>query len=174
MRRWIAAALAAAALSGCELEPPSVGGEDGRRQGARVVRAVDGDTIDVKIGSREETVRLIGIDTPETVRPGVSVECGGPEASEAMRQMARAGDRLRLISDPTQEDEDRYGRLLRYVEEDGEDLGEAQVRAGHAEVYVYGAKPFERLGRYRKAARSAESGGAGVWGACGGDFHGGS
>lgn len=83
MRRWIAAALAAAALSGCELEAPSIGGEDGQRQGARVVRAVDGDTIEVKSGSREEIVRLLG---------GLSrVSFGGPPPSSLRPPSEEAG-----------------------------------------------------------------------------------
>ena len=170
MRRAIAAALCAAALSGCGPGPSGSGGEGGERQ-ARVVRALDGDTIEVRVGSKAETVRLVGVDAPESVRPGAPVECGAVEAAEAMKRLAQAGDRVRLIADPTQDRVDRYGRLLRYVEEQGRDLGEAQVRAGHAAVYVYDRTPFERVARYRSAARKAESSAAGVWGACGGAFH---
>jgi endonuclease YncB( thermonuclease family) len=79
---------------------------------------------------------------------------------------------VRLVSDPTQDERDRFGRLLAYVElRDGTDLGRSQVRHGWAEVFVFDDDPFRRVGGYRRAARRARADGRGVWGACGGDFH---
>jgi endonuclease YncB( thermonuclease family) len=166
-RRAAAALLCAALLGGCELGARPGGGSSAESRSAEVVRPVDGDTLDVLLEGREETVRLVGIDTPEVYE---GTECGGPAASGAMKELVQRGDRVRLIGDPSQDDRDRYGRLLRYVEKDGRDLGEAQVRAGHAEVYVF-EEPFERVEPYRSASRRASALGAGVWRACGGDFH---
>jgi micrococcal nuclease len=121
--------------------------EDGR-----VTRVVDGDTLHVRVDGRDETVRLIGIDTPELHKPGTPVECGARAATRAMEQLAD-GQRVELVSDPSQDDRDRYGRLLAYVDTTraDADLGEAMLRRGWAEVYVFD-RPFERLGRYREAA----------------------
>ena len=149
-------------------------GERGRVKGAIVEDLVDGDTIDVRIGGKSETVRLIGIDTPETVRPGVGVECGGPEASASMHDLLSVGGRVKLTSDPSQDGRDRYGRLLRYVEVDGRDVAREQLQLGWAEVYVFDSNPYQRLGGFRKASQAAKDAGRGAWGSCGGDFHSGS
>ena len=102
---------------------------------ARITSVVDGDTIKVRAsGAKRDyyTVRLIGIDTPETKRPGVGVECGGKRATARMLQLAftkpkdtdddgladeEGGDgrRVTLRTDPTQDTFDRYKRLLAYV-----------------------------------------------------------
>ncbi len=148
------------------------GGPPGPREG-RVVRVVDGDTLHVRIGDREEIVRLLGIDTPELHRPGTPVECGARAAAREMRRLA-AGRRVTLVPDLTQDARDRYGRLLAYVDLDApdrEDLGEAEVRRGWASVYVYGGRAFARVGRYRVAARQARAGRDGVQRTCAGDFH---
>jgi micrococcal nuclease len=140
------------------------------RDAARVERVVDGDTLKVRLGGRSERVRIIGIDTPESVKPGTSPECGSKAAARAMRR--RVGRTVVLVSDPTQDRRDRYDRLLRYVQSPGgTDLGRAQVRAGWAEVYVYDGHPFKRVSAYRAASRRAERAGAGVFGRCHGEFH---
>lgn len=140
-------------------------------QTATIVRDVDGDTIKVDVGGKQTSVRLIGIDTPETHKPGVKVECGGREASANMARLARAGAKARLTYDPTQDRVDRYGRLLAYVSVDGRGLQLAQLRAGLARVYVYGGKPFTRVASFRRAEHAAERAHRGVWGSCNGDFH---
>ena len=78
-------------------EDPS--GRDGGPATARafVVRAVDGDTIEVRIGQRLEDVRYIGVDTPETVKPGTPVQCFGPRASAFEHRVAE-GRRVRLVT----------------------------------------------------------------------------
>jgi micrococcal nuclease len=138
-----------------------------------VLEAVDGDTLKVQLrrGQRVIDVRLIGIDTPETHRPGTPIECGGPRASESMHQLAD-GRPVTLVTDPTQDRIDRYGRLLAYaIRAGGLDLGRAQLRRGWARVYVYEHNPFSRLGAFRRAQRSARGAGRGVWRLCGGHFH---
>ncbi len=115
-------------------------------------------------------MRLIGIDTPETHRPGTPIECGGPRASRSMHRMADRR-RVTLVTDPTQDRYDRYGRLLAYAIRGRVDLNRAQVRGGWAKVYVYGGVPFKRVATYRRAAASARSEDRGVWRRCRGDFH---
>ena len=83
----------------------------------RVTRVVDGDTVKVEVRGVETTVRLVGIDTPETVRPGTPVECFGPAASARTKHLLRPGQAVRLVTDPTQDVRDRYGRLLAYLYE---------------------------------------------------------
>jgi micrococcal nuclease len=172
----------------------SRGGEARRRAqrfDARITDVVDGDTVKVRAyGARRRhyTVRLIGIDTPETKRPGVAIECGGPQASSNMYRLAfrrhrdRNGDgrfddgskgrRVVLRTDPTQDTFDRYGRLLAYVTTSaGVSLQKRQLHAGWAEVYVYRGNPFRQVGAFRRAERSARRHERGVWDRCDGDFH---
>ncbi len=151
--------------SACELTPP-----DGAPT-TKIVEVIDGDTVRIATsGGEEDTVRVIGIDTPETRRPGRGVECGGRAATAALRDLAE-GRAARVIEDPTQDRRDRYQRRLAVlVLEDGTDLGRRQVADGHAEVYVF-ERPFRRLSRYRRAERKARARRDGAWGACDGGFH---
>jgi micrococcal nuclease len=143
------------------------------RLSARVERVVDGDTIRVVLaGGRSESVRMLGIDTPETHRPGVAIECGGPQASRSLEALLRPGTAVSLEPDPGQDRVDRYGRLLAYVRlRDGRLAEEEQVESGWATVYVFEGKPVSRDAQLRRAMRDARAAGRGVWGACGGDFH---
>lgn len=153
---------------------PGPGGSDHghvRRTRAIVDHVADGDTIAVRLRGKVHDVRLIGIDTPESVRPGVPVECGALAASREMHRMLRPGERVKLISDPSQDDRDQYRRLLRYVEQGGRDIGRRQIHKGNAAVYVFGGVPFTRVHSYRRAQRNARHHDRGVWGLCGGDFH---
>jgi endonuclease YncB( thermonuclease family) len=141
----------------------------------RVIEVVDGDTIKVRPLERTRrstyTVRLIGIDTPETQRPGTPVECGGPEASDNLKRLAE-GRRVLLRTDPTQDTFDRYDRLLAYAKlRGGADAATAQLRHGWAEVYVNDGEPFRRVRAFRRAERSAREAGRGGWGECDGNFH---
>jgi micrococcal nuclease len=159
---------------------------------ARITAVVDGDTIKVKAFNAPRklyTVRLIGIDTSETHRPGRPVECGGRRASGKMLALAftnpadtdgdsifdeEAGEgrRVTLVTDPTQDTFDRYGRLLAYVTTSGGvSLQAAQLSAGWAKVYVFRGRPFRQVSRFRAASARARTGRRGVWRLCSGDFH---
>ncbi len=141
-----------------------------RRIRAQVLRAVDGDTLKVRIRATgaELDVRLVGIDTPETHRPNTPIECGGPAASRSLHRMAD-GRSVTLVSDPIQGRFDQYGRLLAYAIHGGHDLDRIQVHRGWAMVYRGG--PFRRARAYRRAERSARAARRGVWSRCHGDFH---
>lgn len=135
-----------------------------KKAAARIVRVIDGDTAKVKyIGAGRATVRFLGIDTPEVFG---GEECGGPEASEALKNRLPRGTRVTLISDTSQDLKDRYGRQLRYVEKKDRDVARAMVFDGHAKVYVYQDNPFDRVKAYRKAQDSAKDADRGIWGAC--------
>jgi micrococcal nuclease len=142
---------------------------------------IDGDTVKVRLRSgARKTVRLIGIDTPESRKPGVAVECGARKAAAHMTKLAfrarggrKVGHGVRLTTDPTQDRVDGYGRLLAYVNRlsDGTDLGRAVIRAGWAMAYVYDSKPFQRFALFSAAETHAEGSNRGVWASCDGDFH---
>jgi micrococcal nuclease len=168
----LAAALAAVVVA-LALGPGGGGrGSGGSAIRARVARVIDGDTISVSIGGGERSVRLLGIDTPETHRPGTPIECGGPEASASMERLAPPGTRVVLEPDPSQDRVDRYGRLLAYVRLPGGRLAEeAQLDAGWATVYVFAGHPVSRDPAFRRAQAAARAAGRGVWRRCGGRFH---
>jgi endonuclease YncB( thermonuclease family) len=134
------------------------------RQGARIVRVVDGDTVVVRLNhGRQRYVRLLGIDAPEI---SGGAECYGRAAKARLRGILPVGTRVRLVSDPTQARVDRYGRLLRYVMKGKVDADRRMVGIGAAKVYVYGGKAFARVKGYRGAQRSARLADRGLWGAC--------
>lgn len=132
------------------------------RQRAKVVRVVDGDTVDVRLASgAKRRVRMLGINTPE-MKPR---QCGAVPATTSARKMLPRGTRVVLVSDPTQARKDRYGRLLRYVMKGNVDISQRQVARGWARVYVVG-KPFKRVAKYRHAQAVAKRKHRGIWGRC--------
>lgn len=127
----------------------------------KVVRVVDGDTIKVRIGRRVETVRLIGVDTPETVDPRRPVEYFGREASAFVRRIA-LHERVRLQDDPQCSNRDKYRRLLRYVYlEDGTLLNAEIIAQGYG--FAYTKYPFSRMREFRRLEKTAKRGGVGLW-----------
>lgn len=135
-----------------------------RRDVGNVVRVTDGDTLKVRVrGVGVRAVRVLGIDTPETY---AGPECGGQKATRSMHRFAPVGSTVVLLSDPSQANQDRYGRLLRYVERGRRDVGRRQLRTGHARVYVYRDNPFRRTASYRTAERSARAADRGLWASC--------
>jgi micrococcal nuclease len=128
---------------------------------------VDGDTIDIDIGGRDERVRLIGINTPETHVDDGPPECFGPEAADNTRRLLPAGTEVRLTRDVVGRDD--YGRLLAYVYRRSDDLfvNETIVAGGFARPLTIA--PNDRYStQFVAAATSAEASGLGLWGACGG------
>lgn len=135
-----------------------------------VVDLVDGDTVKVSIDGKVETLRLIGIDTPETKDPRKPVQCFGKEASAKAAELL-SGRRVRLEADPTQGDRDKYGRLLRYLwREDGVFFNEWMIRNGYAHEYTYDL-PYVHQARFKSAERYASENKLGLWNpaACAGD-----
>jgi micrococcal nuclease len=131
---------------------------------AIVEEVVDGDTLVVRVGSGTERVRLLGIDTPETVHPTKPVECFGPEASRELKRLAPAGSQLRLGRDT--ELRDRYGRLLAHAwNAEGTFINEALVEGGFATTLFIDPNRAYRQ-ELRAAQDRAESARAGQWSAC--------
>lgn len=129
---------------------------------ATVVRVVDGDTIVVSIDGTEQKVRLIGIDTPETVDPRKTVQCFGKEAS-AHTHALLDGQTVRLEADPTQDSHDKYGRLLRYVYlSDGTFINKSLVRDGYAHEYTYRV-PYTYQKEFKQAQVEARTEKRGLW-----------
>ena len=132
---------------------------------ATVLKVVDGDTIDIRDDDRGRLrVRILGIDTPETKKPGYTVGCWGPEATEFAKS-TMLGQRVALEPDPTQDRTDRYGRTLAYlVRADGWDYSVEAARAGTAKSYVYGGVPVARYDAIEAAQREAQDASRGLWG----------
>lgn len=146
----------------------SSSGEEGngpdppRRFRGTVVDVADGDTLDVTTPSGStETVRIIGIDTPEVY---YGVECGGPAASAAMKRIA-TGAEVTVTADPTQDRRDHYGRLLAYIDKGSQDLGYTMVKRGLASAYPYDG-PFQRYPKYARADQRARQNNIGSWARC--------
>ena len=179
-RFLIAPALLIMALVGCgpdDTAEPTAGSVpvdssptgDGTPSGSNavLVRVVDGDTLVVDLEGRDERVRLIGIDAPESVAEERPDQCYGVEASDEVKRLLPAGTELVLERDV--EPRDQYGRLLAYVYRSVDDLfiNEVLVRDGFAGVLNY--PPNDTYAeRFRTLETAARSAGAGLWGVCGG------
>jgi micrococcal nuclease len=141
---------------------PAATGSAFGRETARVVRVVDGDTIVVRLNGREERVRYIGVDTPETVAQDRPVECFGREASATNKELVE-GKTVRLERDVS--DRDQYGRLLRYVYVDGTFVNEELIRRGFATAVTF-PPDVRETAKFRRLEQEARDGGRGLWGAC--------
>jgi len=127
-----------------------------------VVKVVDGDTVDVNIDGKTERIRLIGLDTPETVDPRKTVQCFGQEASTKAHELLD-GKKVTLEADATQGERDTYGRLLRYIMiEGGNDFSKTMIENGYGHEYTYQI-PYKRQNEYKEAQKSAENGKKGLW-----------
>jgi micrococcal nuclease len=162
--RIVALLLVAAVIVALVLSLVDIGGPGSARSELRglVTGVPDGDTVRVALDNgRKERVRLLGIDAPE-LNPA---ECFGREAAGRARELAD-DEQVRLVRDPTQDERDRFGRLLAYVLLDDEnDLGRQLVAEGYASVFVFN-RAFKRLDSYRDAEASARSGKRGLWRTC--------
>jgi micrococcal nuclease len=147
-------------VAACGDGQPSPGGA------ATVVRVVDGDTVVLHVGGRDETVRLLGIDTPETVKPGAPVECYGPEASAHLKELLPHDTAVRVERDV--EVRDRFGRLLLYLFRvgDGAFVNQLQVSGGYARPLHIGPNRA-RAPAIDEAAGTARRQHRGLWEACG-------
>lgn len=129
---------------------------------AKVLRVVDGDTIEVSLNSKKETVRLIGIDAPETIDPRKSIECFSKEASEKAKEILDE-ETIALESDPTQGERDRYGRLLRYVFIDDLNFNRLMISEGLAHEYIYQSSPYKYMEEFKNAEKEARENRVGLW-----------
>jgi micrococcal nuclease len=145
-------------------EPRGVETSSRTGSSGKVVRVVDGDTVEVRIGDVTRTVRYIGVDTPETVKPNEPVQCFGKQASSFNNSLV-AGRRVRLEYGP--ERRDRYGRLLAYVYVLGRNrsVNAEIVALGYGRVLAI-APNTAHLRPYLRLERQARSRQLGLWGSC--------
>jgi micrococcal nuclease len=129
---------------------------------ALITRAVDGDTVEARIDGRVEDVRYIGVDTPETVKPGTPVQCFGHRASDFNRRLVEHR-RVRLVFGV--ERRDVYGRLLAYVYIGHRLVNGELVRRGLARTLAIPPNTLHRA-LFEHLERQAAWRGRGLWGAC--------
>ncbi len=127
-----------------------------------IIHIIDGDTIVVDRNGVTEKVRLIGVNTPETVDPRKKVECFGKEASRFVAGIL-TGISVSLEVDASQGDRDRYGRLLRYVYlPDDTLLNKTIIAEGYGYEYTYGV-PYRYVNEFKDAERTAQKLEKGLW-----------
>ncbi|MBO8159597.1 thermonuclease family protein [Thermosyntropha sp.] len=139
-------------LAGC-------GGEKGQEL-YEVLRVIDGDTIVIDYNGKEEKVRMIGVDTPETKHPRKGVEFYGKEASEFTRNLLE-GEKVKLVFDV--QERDKYGRLLAYVYKDDVMVNELLIKEGYARVLTIPPN-VKYADRFLEEERKAREEGCGLWG----------
>ncbi len=147
--------------------PATVPGRDTLEPNAIVERVVDGDTIIVEVNGQRERVRLLGIDTPESVAQNRPDQCYGAESSTYLTALLPEGTEVALVLD--EEARDQYDRLLAYVVRTSDDLfiNLDLLEQGYAGVLIYDPNDhYESL--FRAAERTAEDADVGLWGVCGG------
>jgi micrococcal nuclease len=146
-------------LPGTSGPEPAVGGS------GRVDAVVDGDTLDVALAGRTERVRLLGIDTPESVKPDTPVQCFAKEASARLQALLPVDSPVRLVRDV--EERDRFGRLLAYVyrQPDGLFVNLDLVRGGYAQVLTFPPN-LAHATELERASREARRSSRGLWGSC--------
>lgn len=128
----------------------------------QVTEVVDGDTIKIQYEGTEESVRLIGIDTPETKDPSKPVECFGEEASKELEKLV-SGKKVKVMFDSSQGFVDKYGRLLLYIWVDDIFVNKEMIEEGYAYEYTY-STPYLYQSEFKKAQNAAKSLRRGLWG----------
>lgn len=128
-----------------------------------IMKVIDGDTVQVKINGKSEVVRLIGIDTPESVDPRKPVQCFSIEATQRAKELLPTGKRVTLESDPTQGDKDKYNRLLRYIFlEDGTNFSKSMISDGYAHEYTFQV-PYRYMEVFKETETEAREAKRGLW-----------
>ncbi len=164
----LAAGAAAMVIVGLLRRPaaaPLQPGDQPFQANATMIHDVDGDTIDVDIAGQRQRVRLIGVDTPETKKENVPVQCYGPEASRYTAALLPRGTELYLERDVVGRDD--YGRLLAYVYRlpDRVFVNDALLRQGYARPLSIEPN-LAHAAEFAEAARQAQHAGLGLWAAC--------
>jgi len=135
-----------------------------------VVSVVDGDTVKLSIEGKTQTIRLIGMDTPETVDPRKPVQCFGKEASNKAKELL-TGRSVRIETDPSQGTLDKYGRTLGYIfRDDGLFYNKYMIEQGFAHEYTYNI-PYKYQSEFKAAEKAARENQRGLWSpdTCNGD-----
>ena len=127
-----------------------------------VIKVVDGDTLNIDMDGKSQTIRLIGLNTPETVDPRKPVECFGKEASKKAVELL-AGKKVLIEKDSSQGDYDKYQRLLAYVFlEDGTNFNKWMIENGYGYEYTYDL-PYKYQSEFKLAENQAKAQKKGLW-----------
>ncbi len=132
----------------------------------KVLKVVDGDTIAVDVRGKKETIRLLGIDTPESVDPRKTVQCFSKEATSKMKSLVENKSVI-LIDDTSQGDRDKYNRLLRYVYLPNSVrtfVNGEMIKQGYA--FSYKQYPTKFLTKFNEFEKYARDHNLGLWGSC--------
>lgn len=142
-------------------------------QRAEIIEVVDGDTVDINRNEEEDTVRVLGIDTPEVYsqnKPSEFFLENTPENRKCLRNMGEkasnfakeklANQTVKIVQDSKSDERGSYGRILAYIEYKNTDLGEELLERGYARVYN---SSFERKGEYRELESESREIGRGIW-----------
>jgi micrococcal nuclease len=130
----------------------------------KVLTVVDGDTFTVNIRGNKETIRLLGIDTPETKDPRKPVQCFGNQASNQLKSFI-SNKYVKLIDDPTQGNRDKYHRLLRFAYlENGTFINAEMIKQGYA--FSYKTYPTKYTSVFNNLEKQARDNSIGLWGSC--------
>jgi len=171
MKRLLPVLLAAATLAVVSVFAPISASAQTVDTTAVVVKVVDGDTIDVRDDVRGRLrIRVLGIDSPETKKPGHTIGCFGPQATQFAREQL-LDQRVAIVYDASQGMHDRYGRTLAYlVKATGWNYSVEAARAGTAQAYIYNDSPVEKYAAIAAAEQEAKAAVRGLWGPpCNGD-----
>lgn len=160
----LVASCAIAAFAGCQplIQDSSPLGDE---EVVELVRVIDGDTIVVHEYGLEQRVRIIGIDTPEIGHGGSPDDCYAQEARQHLEDLLAPAATLTLRPDSTQNDTDRFGRLLRHVEVGDTSAALALIAAGAGREYTYDA-PYAGVDEHRAAEDAARAASRGMWAHC--------
>jgi micrococcal nuclease len=158
-RLLLAAVIAVLALTAVACSAENETDAAGEGGGAIVERIADGDTLELESGDR---VRLVQIDATELGEG----ECYSEEAMDTLEELAPVGSRVRLEADPSLDQVDRYGRLLRYVHAGDRNVNLELVRRGAAAPYFFHGERGKYASEFENAGEAARDAGRGMWGAC--------
>lgn len=136
----------------------------GQQEVYEVLSVIDGDTFTVSIDGQKETVRVLGINTPETKYSSREAECFGDEASSYAKSLLQH-TQVSIEQDDSQDSRDKYNRILAFVGmQDGRDFGQVMLADGYAYEYTYRGTPNKNQQLYRQAQTQAEENRVGLWG----------
>ncbi len=127
-----------------------------------VIKVIDGDTIDVLIDNQKARVRLLGINSPESVDPRRPVECFGKESKKFLESII-SGQVVELVTDPEKPNTDEYGRLLRYVYLGNQFVNQTLIDEGYAYEYTYHNEDYLFQDDFKQSEQTARSEEKGLW-----------
>lgn len=161
MKRILAIAAAVLLLFGCELAPPADEGNSTEQIPVRVTSVIDGDTIKIQYEGKEETVRYLLIDTPETNHPRLGEQPLGKEATAENKQLIESGDVTIEFDEGGRFDD--YGRMLAYIYVDGESVQKHLLESGLARVAYVFPPNTRHADEFEEVQQLAKKAGSGIW-----------